>query len=207
MSFQHFAPKTTARHQGWCHKIQLVVSTVPEKGTRVLRSSALHRAVRTASGQSSSLGCDVGRTHTSRSSRQVGLMSIWDDLDPLGRAHSTPRTCLPKKPSRSTRRKQAASQDLALPQSTNAPEHPNQPNTPQPRGCTLPDGVGQGEDPQHKEIHRKQKIDVLLREYLQDKTTERLQLHSPSMKHKKVLNEVTGGCSVRAPGKQEEELE
>lgn len=38
----------------------------------------------------------------------------------------------------------------------------------------VPDGVGQGEDPQHEEIHGKQKVDVLLREYLQDKSREGL---------------------------------
>lgn len=38
----------------------------------------------------------------------------------------------------------------------------------------VPDGVGQGEDPQHKEIHGKQKVDVLLREYLQDRSREGL---------------------------------
>lgn len=71
--------------------------------------------------------------------------------------------------------------DSALPQGNcaretpNVPLHRRQPWTPHPSRtpCSaVPDGVGQGQDPQHKEIHGKQEIDVLLREYLQDKARQ-----------------------------------
>lgn len=40
---------------------------------------------------------------------------------------------------------------------------------PCPFPSPLPDGVGQGQDAQHEEVHGKEKVDVLLREYLQEK--------------------------------------
>lgn len=36
----------------------------------------------------------------------------------------------------------------------------------------LPDGVGEGKDPQDKEIHGEQQVDVFLREYLEDKKNQ-----------------------------------
>lgn len=62
---------------------------------------------------------------------------------------------------------------LALPRGNRAQEIPNNLHAlaeeaaldtpPSHNPCSaVPDGVGQGQDPQHKEIHGKQEIDVLL---------------------------------------------